>query len=50
MFGYDRIGIMRIKDRELAQQISLLKTEDFGFPVDTLLFTPQKGRPKYERV
>lgn len=49
--GYCRRGgILRIKDRRLAENVSKVTSEDFGFPVDTVLFTPQKGRPKYERV
>ena len=45
-----RGGVLRIKDRKFAEGISRDISEDFGFPVDTILFTPQKGRPKYERV
>ncbi|MCL5113548.1 MAG: hypothetical protein M1372_00055 [Patescibacteria group bacterium] len=45
-----RGGIIRIKDRQLAQTISTAISEEFGIPVDTLLFTPQKGKPKYERI
>ena len=43
-------GILRIKDRHLAESVSKKISEDFGMPVDALLFTPQKGSPKYERV
>ena len=43
-------GILRIKDRKLAEFISSKISEDFGFPVDTVLFTPHTGRPIYERV
>lgn len=43
-------GILRIKNLRLAEAISKAISEDFGVPVDTVLFTPQKGRPKYERV
>ena len=45
-----RGGILRIKDRKFAELISREISEDFGFSVDSLLFTPQKGRAKYERV
>ncbi|MBI2028356.1 MAG: hypothetical protein HYT07_01985 [Candidatus Levybacteria bacterium] len=45
-----RSGILRIKQLQLAEDISRVISEDFGIPVDTLLFTPQKGRPKYQRV
>jgi len=45
-----RGGILRIKDRQLAEAVSESISEDFRIPVDTVLFTPQKGRPKYERV
>lgn len=45
-----RAGILRIKDRELAKTISQEITGDFGISVDTVLFTSQKGRPKYERI
>lgn len=43
-------GILRIKDREFAMYISNAISEDFGLEVDAVLFTPQKGRPKYERI
>ena len=45
-----RGGILRIKDRQLASTISKAITDDFRIEVDTILFTPQKGKPKYERV
>ncbi len=45
-----RGGILRIKDRQAAESISQSISRDFGIPVDAVLFTPQKGRPKYERV
>ncbi len=49
--GYARRGgILRIRDRRLAQYISNTLTGDFEVPIDTVLFTPQKGRPKYERI
>lgn len=49
--GYCRhAGILRICDRELASSISQAITTDFQIPVDTVLFTPRKGSPKYERV
>lgn len=49
--GYcGRGGILRIKDKALAETISEIISIDFGIPVDVVLFTPQKGRPKYERV
>ena len=31
-------------------QHKVLNAKDFGIPIDTVLYTPQKGRPKYERV
>lgn len=43
-------GILRIKDRQFAQSISQAISQDFGVEVDTVLFTPQKGQPRYERV
>jgi len=49
--GYARKGgILRIRDLNLANFASREITRDFGIPVDAVLFTPQKGRPKYERV
>lgn len=45
-----RGGILRIKDRPLAETVSKSISEDFRIPVDAVLFTPQKGRPRYERV
>jgi len=45
-----RAGILRIKDHQLAKSMSRAITDDFGIPIDTVLFTSQKGRPKYERV
>lgn len=48
-YGY-KAGILRIKNLDLAQFISSKISKDFGIPVDTVLFTPQKGRPKYERI
>lgn len=45
-----RGGILRIKNREFAEKISTLLSADFGIPIDTVLFTPQPGRPKYERI
>lgn len=49
--GYTRRGgILRIKNLELAKEISGRISTDFGISVDTVLFTPQKGRPKYERI
>lgn len=45
-----RGGILRIKDYELSLAVSKAISEDFGIPVDAVLFTPQKGRPRYERV
>ncbi|MCL4382651.1 MAG: hypothetical protein M1575_01090 [Patescibacteria group bacterium] len=45
-----RGGILRIKNRELAGEISSLISRDFGLQVDTVLFTPCPGRPLYERV
>ena len=45
-----RVGILRIKDRQFAASISRAITEDFGVSMDTVLFTPREGRPKYERV
>lgn len=48
--GDKRGGIWRIKDRELASNVSAELTSDFGVPVDAVLFTPQKGRPHFERV
>lgn len=43
-------GILRIKDQQLASTVSEEISEDFGISVDTVLFTPQKGKPKYERI
>lgn len=43
-------GILRIKNRQFAEEISKSISGDFGIPVDTILFIPQKGRPKYERI
>lgn len=43
-------GIMPIRNRQFAAKISGLISADFGIQVDTVLFTPQKGRPKYERI
>ena len=43
-------GIARIIDRQFAQVLASAIGEDFGLNVDTVLFTPRKGRPKYERV
>lgn len=43
-------GILRIKDKELAEFISTALTDDFGTPIDSVLFTPQPGRPKYKRI
>jgi len=49
--GYTHIGgICRIKNKQLAEDISGAITADFGTQVDTVLFIPQKGRPKYERI
>lgn len=45
-----RAGILRIRNIELAKLISAKISKDFGIPVDAILFTPQKGRPKYERI
>lgn len=45
-----REGILRIKNRQLAEDVSKAISEDFGIPVDAVLFIPQKGRPRYERV
>ncbi len=45
-----RHGILRIKDPQLAGDISAAITADFGISVDTVLFTPKKGTPKYERI
>lgn len=47
---YDHKGILRIKDKSLAQEISKKISADFGFHVDTILFTPQVGHPKYDRI
>jgi len=43
-------GILRIKNYEFAKEINKSISEDFGIPIDTILFIPQKGRPKYERI
>jgi hypothetical protein len=43
-------GILRIKNQEFAKYISQQISDDFGMPIDTVLFTPQKGKPKYERI
>lgn len=43
-------GIARIKDRGLAETIAQVISQDFGIALDTVLFTPHKGRPKYERI
>ena len=43
-------GILRIKDRRIASNVSEAISDDFGIQVDTILFTPQKGSPKYERI
>ena len=45
-----RHGIARVKDLGLARYISKTISDDFGISVDCVLFTPQKGSPKYERV
>ena len=49
--GYCRKGgILRIKDKALAETTSKAISNDFGIPVDAVLFIPQKGRPRYERI
>jgi len=49
--GYThRGGILRIKDPEIAKHVSREISTDFGMPIDAVLFIPQKGRPKYERI
>ena len=45
-----RAGICRIKDRSLAEYASESISDDFGIPVDCILFTPRPGRPQYERI
>lgn len=45
-----RRGIFRIRNRDFAQTLAKAITSDFGTPTDAVLFTPQKGKPKYERV
>jgi hypothetical protein len=48
--GGHKAGILRIKDYQMAESISRAITDDFGIDVDTVLFTPQAGRPKYDRI
>ena len=43
-------GIATIIDRQFAQVLANAISEDFNLNVDTVLFTPRKGRPKHERV
>lgn len=43
-------GIFRLRNKEFAQAMAKAITSDFGIPVDAVLFTPQKGKPKYERI
>lgn len=51
LHGYGhRWGILRIKDRLLATEISRLISAELGLSIEAVLFTPQPGRPKYERV
>lgn len=51
LVGHARIdGICRIRNNSLAEYISQSITEDFGTEVDAVLYTPQPGRPLYERV
>jgi len=45
-----RGGILRIKNLQMAESVSQLLTQDFGIPIDTVLFVPTPGRPRYERI
>lgn len=48
-YGF-KAGILRIKDLKFAQFISNQVSQELTTPIDTVLFTPQKGRPKYDRI
>lgn len=46
----DHCGIIKITDPEIAKQISQEISQDFGIPVETLLYVPHPGKSTYQRV
>lgn len=46
----NRHGIARIKNKDFAKLINNTLSKDIGINISTVLFTPQRGRPKYELI